>query len=80
MNTILSLSDLQLGDIANVESVEGIGLIERQRLFACGFVPGVLLSVVGIAPFGDLMQVRLPGGITLSIRRKEGSNVRVTRA
>lgn len=77
----ISLLELKLGDMASIESLGGeVGALERQRLFACGFIPGVLLSVVGIAPFGNLIQVRLPGGITLSIGRQFGRDVWVRRA
>ena len=77
---IISLSELKLGDMANIISFEAVGAACRQKLFACGLIPGAQISVVRVAPLGDPMQIRLEGDIMLSIRRSEGNNVKVERA
>ncbi len=74
MNT---LSELQLGDKAQVSSIEVQNAADRQKLFACGLLPGVDVSVVRIAPLGDPIQIRLEGNILLSIRKSEANYVKV---
>lgn len=74
---MFSLSDLQLGDKAKVISIEISSPADRQKLFACGLVPGAEISVVRIAPLGDPMQIRLEGDVLLSVRKSEASHVKV---
>lgn len=74
---MFSLSDLQLGDKAKVLSIEINSPADRQKLFACGLVPGAEISVVRIAPLGDPMQVRLEGDVLLSVRKSDASYVKV---
>ncbi len=72
-----TLSDLQLGDEAQVTSIQVPNPADRQKLFACGLLPGVNVSVVRVAPLGDPIQIRLEGDILLSIRKAEASHVKV---
>ena len=74
---IISLSELKLGDMAKIISFDAVSAACRQKLFACGLIPGAQVSVVRVAPLGDPMQIRLNGDIMLSIRRSEGNNVKV---
>ncbi len=51
----------------------------QSRLYALGLYPGVLVSVLRSAPFGDPLQIKV-GGTLLSIRRQEAVFVRVESA
>lgn len=77
---MLSLADLKLGDAAHVHSIDLNSSADRQKLFACGIVPGTEVKVLRIAPFGDPMQIRIDGDIVLSIRKTEASYVKVNRS
>ena len=74
---IINLSDMKLGEKANVIGLNASSAAARQRFFACGLVPGVEISIVRMAPLGDPLQVRLDGDIMLSIRKSEGRDVTV---
>ncbi len=74
---IINLSELKLGDKANVIGFNSCSPASRQKLFAYGLIPGAMVAVVRIAPLGDPMQIQLDGDIMLSIRRSEGCDVKV---
>jgi ferrous iron transport protein A len=74
---ITTLSELKLGDTANIVSFEALSAACRQKLFAYGLIPGAKISMVRIAPLGDPLQIKLDGDIMLSIRKAEGRNVKV---
>jgi len=48
----------------------------RQQLLARGMTPGVIITMLGVAPLGDPIQVMLRG-YTLSLRRKECQQIKV---
>jgi ferrous iron transport protein A len=77
---INSLSDLELGQKAKIIGFDACNAACRQKLFACGLIPGAEVSIVRVAPLGDPLQIRLDGDVMLSIRRSEGYNVKVERA
>lgn len=76
---MFSLSELKLGDTAKVLSLDLTNPADRQKLFACGLVPGTEVTVIRIAPLGDPMQICLDGDILLSVRKTEASYVKVNR-
>ncbi len=76
---IINLSDLQAGKTARVVGIELASPAARQRLFACGVVPGAEVTVERIAPLGDPMQVKIEN-LQLSIRKAEGRYVKVDSA
>jgi Fe2+ transport system protein FeoA len=71
------LSDLKLNESAVVQAVETSNTATRQKLFACGLLPGAKITVRRIAPFGDPIQIQLEGDIILSIRKAEGCGIYV---
>jgi Fe2+ transport system protein FeoA len=71
------LSDLKLGEKAKIVSLDITSAADRQKLFACGLIPGVEVSIERIAPLGDPIQIRLDGDVLLSIRKTEGCYVKV---
>ena len=60
---------------ARVISVGGEGPVTR-RLLEMGVIPGVTVSVVKKAPFGDPIEVRVRG-YSLAMRRSEADSIEV---
>jgi Fe2+ transport system protein FeoA len=48
----------------------------RRRLLELGLVPGTRISVVGVSPLGDPLELEVRGS-RLSIRKKEALNIEV---
>ena len=72
-----SLDELSAGERGRVEAVLGEDTLV-QRLMEMGVMEGEELEVVGFAPLGDPMEIRLRD-YRLSLRRNEAARVRVTR-
>jgi ferrous iron transport protein A len=70
-----SLDQLRIGQIACIESVRGTDAIV-QRLFEMGLLEGEQVQVLGFAPLGDPMEIRL-NDYRLSLRRSEAARVLV---
>ena len=70
-----SLDQLRPGDHGLVVAVEGADPLV-QRLLEMGLLEGTEVEVVGVAPLGDPMDVRV-GDYRLSLRRAEAARVRV---
>lgn len=73
----VKMSDLNIGDLANIVALDINSQADRQKLFACGLIPGSKVQVMRIAPLGDPMQIQLDGDILLSIRKAEAQHVKV---
>jgi Fe2+ transport system protein FeoA len=71
-----SLDQLQVGQRARVEAVRGDDALV-QRLLEMGLLEGEEVEVVGFAPLGDPMDVRLRD-YRLSLRRSEAARLLVT--
>ncbi|HLN28458.1 MAG TPA: ferrous iron transport protein A [Gemmataceae bacterium] len=70
-----SLDQLQTGQCASIESVDGSdGIV--QRLLEMGLLEGEEITVLGFAPLGDPMEIRLRD-YRLSLRRSEAARVGV---
>jgi Fe2+ transport system protein FeoA len=70
-----SLDELKLGQRAMIEAVGGDNPVV-QRLLEMGVLEGEEIEVIGFAPLGDPMEVRLRD-YRLSLRRKEAAGVTV---
>ena len=69
------LGDLQPGARARVTAVRAeIGI--ARRLMIMGLLPGATVEVVGVAPFGDPVAIRLNDNI-LSLRRADAAPVEI---
>jgi len=71
-----SLDQLHLGQRARVESVAGTDAVV-QRLLEMGLLEGEEIEVIGFAPLGDPMEIRLRD-FRLSLRRQEAVRVVVS--
>jgi Fe2+ transport system protein FeoA len=70
-----SLDQLRPGGRGRITAIDGAdGLV--QRLMEMGLLEGEEVEVVGFAPMGDPMEVRL-GDYRLSLRRIEAARVHV---
>jgi len=74
---LINMSEMKLKDKATIFSFDIPNPADRQKLFACGLIPGATVAVAHIAPLGDPMQLRLNGDILLSIRKSEARYVKV---
>lgn len=70
-----SLDQLRVGQRGRIQSVSGADAIV-QRLLEMGLVDGEEVDVIGVAPLGDPIEIRLRDS-RLSLRRSEASRVAV---
>ena len=70
-----TLTLLPVGVDARVVSVGGEGRITR-RMLEMGVIPGVSVSVIKKAPFGDPIEIRVRG-YSLAMRRSEADSIEV---
>jgi ferrous iron transport protein A len=71
-----SLDQLSAGQRARIEAIHGTDAIV-QRLLEMGLLEGDELEVIGFAPLGDPMEIRLRD-YRLSLRRSEAARVVVS--
>jgi ferrous iron transport protein A len=71
-----SLDQLRVGQRARVEAVAGQDVL-FQRLLEMGLLEGEELEVIGFAPMGDPMEIRLRD-YRLSLRRSEAARITVS--
>jgi ferrous iron transport protein A len=72
---MLSLSTLKVGQRAAVAFVGGDDAVV-QRLYEMGLIEGEELEVIGFAPLGDPMEIRLRD-YRLSLRASEAARIQV---
>jgi ferrous iron transport protein A len=70
-----SLDQLRVGQRASIEAIEGSDSVV-QRLLEMGLLEGEEVEVVGFAPLGDPMEIRLRD-YRLSLRRSEAARILV---
>jgi len=70
-----SLDNLKPGQRATIEAVQGDDALV-QRLLEMGMLEGEEIEVVGFAPLGDPMEIRLRD-YRLSLRRLEAAGITV---
>jgi ferrous iron transport protein A len=73
---MVSLDQLRAGQHARIESIQG-GDALVQRLLEMGLIEGDEVEVLGFAPLGDPMEIRLRD-YRLSLRRSEAARVLVS--
>ena len=72
----MTLTDLPLGKDARVIAVNGRSRV-TQRLLEMGVIPGVSVSVIKTAPFGDPIEIRVRG-YSLAMRKSEADAIEVS--
>jgi ferrous iron transport protein A len=73
---VITLDQVPPGNRATVMAVGG-GPSLVQRLYELGLLEGETVEVVGLAPLGDPIEVRV-GSTRLSLRRREAAAVTVS--
>ena len=73
-----SLDELRVGQRASIDAVRGSDAIV-QRLLEMGLLEGEAIEVIGIAPLGDPIEIRLRD-YRLSLRRSEAARITVSLA
>ena len=73
---MLTLDAVPVGQQVRMKGFCQQSLSFRHKLLAMGVTPGVLMTIVRIAPLGDPIQVMLRG-YTLSLRKKECQQIEV---
>jgi ferrous iron transport protein A len=73
---MVSLDKMNAGQRARIETIEGSDALV-QRLLEMGLLEGDEVEVIGFAPLGDPMEIRLRD-YRLSLRRSEAARVRVS--
>lgn len=71
-----TLSNLPVGSEARVVSVNATNGTAR-RIMEMGVIPGVTVSVIKAAPFGDPIEVRVRG-YSLAMRKTEADAIEVS--
>jgi ferrous iron transport protein A len=71
-----TLDQIAVGYRARIDGVEGSDALV-QRLLEMGLLEGDEVEVIGLAPLGDPMELRLRD-YRLSLRRTEAARIRVT--
>ena len=72
----ITLTDLPIGSEGRVVSVNADNGIAR-RIMEMGVIPGVTVSVVKTAPFGDPIEIRVRG-YSLAMRKTEADAIEVS--
>ncbi|ADD08244.1 ferrous iron transport protein A [Candidatus Aciduliprofundum boonei] len=73
----MKLSELRPGETGVVTKVTGTGAIHR-RLLAMGILPGTVIRVARLSPFGDPIEYEIRG-VFISLRRSEAEYVEIDR-
>jgi Fe2+ transport system protein FeoA len=73
---MLFLNLLQVGHRGRIDSLEGVDALS-QRLMEMGLLDGAEVEVIGFAPLGDPVEIRL-ADYRLSLRRSEAARIQVT--
>ena len=70
-----TLDKLRTGERGRIESIAGDSALV-QRLYEIGLLEGELVELLGVAPLGDPIEIRV-GNTRLSLRRREAVGVGV---
>jgi len=72
---VTTLNQLRTGQRARIESLAGDAALV-QRLYEIGLLEGEEVELLGVAPLGDPIEIRV-GNTRLSLRRREAVGVEV---
>lgn len=75
MASKVTLDRLQIGEQARIVSLQGDPVV-LQRLMEMAVLEGEEVEMLGVAPLGDPLEVRL-GDYRLSLRREDASRIEV---
>lgn len=67
---MVQLGDLSVGERAKIVGFAPGDLVYRRKLLVMGLTPGTELTVIGIAPLGDPVNI-LTRGLSICLRKYE---------
>ncbi|WP_083482918.1 FeoA domain-containing protein [Candidatus Berkiella aquae] len=73
---MLTLNTVPMGQPVRVLRFHQQSAGFRHKLLAMGLTPGVIITIIRVAPLGDPIQVKLRG-YTLSLRKRECQQIEV---
>jgi ferrous iron transport protein A len=76
--SLITLSQLKPGEQAKVLSLKPDKSAYRHKLLSLGLLPGTVIKVLRLAPFGDPIEIDCRG-VLLSLRRQEADILRLER-
>lgn len=71
----MTLNDLKIGQTARITAIGGEGAL-RNRLIDMGLIPRTVLTLRGVAPMGDPIEIRIRG-YELTLRREDAASISV---
>lgn len=72
----MQVSELRLGQEANIIGIGPGDKVYRQKLIAMGLIPGTKFTVARMAPLGDPIEI-LVRGFALSLRKFEANILQI---
>ncbi len=72
----MRLSELKVGEKAEVEAVKAVGAV-RRRIMDMGLIKGTEFQVIRVAPLGDPVEIAFKG-LYLALRKNEADGIFVT--
>jgi len=73
--SVKMLNDLKKGDKGKIVGISGGGNVHR-RLLDMGLVSGSEIEMLGVAPLGDPIEIKVKG-YNLSLRKEEAASIKV---
>ena len=68
----MGITDMKIGDKAEIMGYEETAAGYRAKLLALGLTRGAVIQLIGVAPMGDPLRFRVRG-FELSLRKDEAS-------
>ncbi len=74
----MKVSELSIGESAEIVSLKHCGKSYRQKLMAMGLTPGVIIKLLHQAPLGDPIEIKVRG-YSLCLRKAECDGLQLER-
>lgn len=72
----MQVSELKPGQRVKVVKLGQGNKLYRQKLVSMGVIPGAILTIIGIAPLGDPMEIEVRGTV-LCLRKTEANMIQI---
>ena len=72
-----SIAELEIGEKGRIIKINAEKTLKK-KLLDMGFVPGTVVELIGIAPLGDPMEIKLRG-YKISLRKEEAKTISIER-
>lgn len=75
----MGITDMKVGDKAEIVGYEETAAGYRAKLLALGLTRGAIIELIGVAPMGDPLRLRVRG-FELSLRKDEATILKLREA